>query len=78
MAELLHKKNADYGNSFYKIRDKYGPVAFYVKLADKIARIEQIDKNKAVVNETAFDTLKDIIGYCVLEIAYRQSFLNED
>ncbi len=73
IAELLQEKNADYGNSFHKLRDKYGPVAFYIKLADKMARIEQVDKNGALVNETVLDTLMDIIGYCVLEIIYRRS-----
>lgn len=71
IAELLRKKNTDYGNIFFKLRDQYGPVGFYVRIADKLARIEQVDDNGALVDETAIDTLKDMIGYCTLEIAYR-------
>lgn len=71
IAELLHKKNTDYGNSYEKLREKYGPVAFHVRIADKLNRIEQLDKAGALVNEAITDTIADIIGYCTLELKYR-------
>lgn len=72
IAELLHKKNTDYGSSYWELRDKYGSVCFYSRIAEKLARIEQIDKNGHLVDESAIDTLKDIIGYCTLELIYRE------
>ena len=73
IAEILARKNADYGDSYRVLRDKYGPVAFHIRLADKISRLEQVDANGALVaGETSFDTIRDIIGYCVLELLYRK------
>lgn len=72
IAELLEKKNTDYGDSYKKLRDKYGALSFYIRLADKMNRIEQVDKNGLRVDtESAIDTLKDIIGYATLELKYR-------
>jgi len=74
IAELLERKNKDYGNSFDQLREKYGPVGFYIRVADKLNRIEQLDTNQAMVKDEAIeDTLNDLIGYCVLELAYRQA-----
>jgi hypothetical protein len=71
IVELLERKNRDYGNSYDKLRDEFGPVAFYVRLTDKLERIKQVDAKGAAVNETAEDTIKDIVGYCLLELRYR-------
>lgn len=73
IADLLAKKNADYGDSYKHLRDEYGPVAFYIRLADKISRLKQVDaKGCMVTGETSMDTLRDLIGYSVLELVYRQ------
>lgn len=73
IAELLAKKNKDYGNSYANLRDEYGNVAFYIRLADKLSRLRQVDVNGTLVtDESAIDTIRDIIGYCVLELLYRK------
>ena len=72
IADLLERKNQDYGSSFYQLRDKYGPVSFYLRIMDKLNRLEQLDQNPARVHdESTEDTLRDIIGYCTLELDYR-------
>ena len=74
IAELLEKKNTDYGDSFKKLRDEYGPTSFYIRLTDKFNRLKQLDKAGALVkDETVIDTLKDMIGYVTLEIRYREA-----
>jgi len=70
---LLICKNKDYGNSYEILRDRYGPVAFHVRLADKLFRLENVEKNGDHVGETIEDTIKDIIGYCLLELKYRST-----
>lgn len=72
IAKLLAKKNADYGNSYQILRRDYGPPAFHIRLADKLNRLRQVDtRDVLVTDEAAIDTIKDIIGYCVLELIYR-------
>lgn len=72
IAELIQRKNTDYGDSFSQLRKKYGPVGFHIRIADKLNRIEQLDKSEALVNgEAVEDTISDIIGYCTLELQYR-------
>jgi len=79
IAELLEKKNKDYGNSYYLLRDEFGPMAFYVRIMDKYHRIRQLDQAGAkVTNESVLDTLVDLIGYCTLEIKYRQRWKCND
>ena len=78
IADLLERKNKDYGNSFDQLREKYGPVGFYIRVADKLNRIEQLDTNQAMVKDEAIeDTINDIIGYCTLELNFRNSNKNK-
>lgn len=73
IADLLAKKQADYNDSYTMLREKYGPVGFYIRAADKLNRIEQLDRAGAQVSsETVMDNLQDIVGYCVLEIRHRE------
>lgn len=73
IAALLAKKSKDYGNSYAKLRDEYGTVAFHIRLADKLSRLKQVDGNGTLVSdESAIDTIRDIIGYCALELVYRK------
>jgi len=73
IAELLAKKRNDYGDNYEQGREKRGPVSFYLRIEDKLNRIEQLDSSPAQVKtETIEDTLNDIIGYCTLEINYRR------
>jgi hypothetical protein len=71
--DMVTRKNADYGDSYNRLRAELGEVAFYVRAWDKIFRLQAVDKAQPQTNETAEDTLKDIIGYCLLELRYRQA-----
>lgn len=72
---LLVIKNKKYGNSFDKTRDKYGAIAFALRLEDKFNRIFSLIKenDNGTDDESIEDTIKDIIGYCILELSYRNS-----
>lgn len=72
VAELLKKKNTDYGESYNATRREFGPVAFLLRLDDKYHRLKTLTKQDAQVNDESIeDTLSDIIGYCTLELRYR-------
>lgn len=68
IAELVEKKNKDYGNSFDKTMNEYGHVAYFIRIDDKLSRAKRLlEKDyKQEVNESLEDTLKDIIGYTLL------------
>ena len=71
VAELVNKKNHDYGKSFDKSVDKYGAAAYFLRIADKISRAETLsNKDALVLDEKIEDTLKDIIGYTLIYINY--------
>lgn len=78
IAELLARKNMDYGNSYDLLRNEYGPVSYLIRIADKLNRVKQltITDNQMVDNESIEDTLKDIIGYTALELRYRNRKYN--
>ncbi len=69
--ELLIRKNSDYGDSYFELREEFGKVAFLIRLTDKVARLKTLAKQQAQVEESEEDTIKDIIGYCLLELYYR-------
>ena len=71
VADLLKKKNTDYGNSYNESRSEFGPVAFLLRINDKFARLKTLTTQEAQVNdESVQDTIADIIGYCTLELRY--------
>lgn len=70
--ELVCKKNADYGNSFFYTRESFGAKATVIRLWDKITRFEVLTRDKPQSDETIEDTLKDIVGYSLLELLYRR------
>ena len=73
VAELLKRKNIDYGNSYDETRREFGPAAFLLRINDKFARLKNLTTNEAqVCGESVEDTLEDIIGYCTLELLYRR------
>ena len=73
IAELLEKKNHDYGNSYSKLRDEYGEAGFLVRIADKLNRLVVLSRRSArVEDEASRDTISDMIGYCTLELKYRE------
>jgi hypothetical protein len=76
IAALVKKKNEDYGGSYYKLREKYGPTSFLIRLADKTGRLDELLSGKGkkpVSGETTEDTIKDVMGYCLLELQYRKN-----
>ncbi|WP_195953666.1 nucleotide modification associated domain-containing protein [Clostridium saudiense] len=73
VANLVEKKNHDYGNSFDKTVEEYGEVAYFLRIEDKLSRLKSLNKkDAAVVSESVEDTLKDIIGYTLLMINYKR------
>jgi predicted SpoU family rRNA methylase len=75
IAELLEKKNRDYGNSFDKTIAEYGITAYLLRIEDKISRLKSITKNKEVLvtDESMEDTIRDIAGYSILMLNYLES-----
>lgn len=72
ISELVDRKNKDYDNSFDKSIDKRGGVAYFVRIEDKLNRLENLLMKDASpkVNESVEDTLSDIIGYTLLMMNY--------
>ena len=69
VAELVEKKNRDYGNSFDRTLGEYGDTAYFLRIEDKLSRLKSLSKkDAAVVDESIEDTLKDIVGYTLLMI----------
>ena len=69
---MVERKNHDYDNSFDKTMDKYGDTAYFLRIEDKLNRLINLSKKEAKVNdEKVEDTLKDIIGYTLLMIKYK-------
>lgn len=75
IVELLVQKNHDYGNSFGNQLAKHGPIVFKIRMEDKISRLKTlltpVSSSEAapqsqVKDESIEDTLRDIIGYCIL------------
>ena len=68
VAELVEKKNRDYGNSFDRTLGEYGDTAYFLRIEDKLSRLKSLSKKEAAIDESIEDTLKDIIGYTLLMI----------
>ncbi len=73
IAQLLIKKNHDYGSSFYDVAKTLGLVqSFSVRFLDKANRLKEfvylIDHNQklAVSDESINDTINDLLGYYLL------------
>ena len=64
--ELFKKKNADYGDAFAT----YGTIGVLVRLGDKIARLQTIEKNSVTLvnDEKMRDTLIDLHNYAAMAI----------
>lgn len=72
IVRMLEKKNKDYGDSYAILREEYGPISFVIRLSDKINRLKTlVNKPQADSDESLEDTIRDIIGYCLLELEYR-------
>jgi hypothetical protein len=79
ICEELHrtylKKNADYGDSFAKLRQKY-PEAILIRLSDKLNRLKSLMEsgNIQVKDESISDTLLDLANYCIMEEVERRKY----
>ena len=63
LKELLEKKNADYGNSALK---NGGMIGNYVRILDKVSRIESLQKSAVCNFESLQDTWLDLAGYAII------------
>jgi phosphoglycolate phosphatase-like HAD superfamily hydrolase len=67
--EIYRMKNADYGDSFRKVRGIV-PNAILVRLYDKLFRLETLLKGakRQVKDESVRDTLMDLANYAIMEV----------
>lgn len=78
ICESLHttylEKNADYGDSFSKVRQEY-PEAIIIRLMDKLNRLQTLigGDQAHVKDEPIDDTLLDMANYCILELVERKA-----
>lgn len=67
--DILDRKNKNYGNSFDRQMNEYGMLASTIRLDDKMSRLRALTKGEPdKVGESIEDTLKDMIGYCLLTL----------
>ena len=65
--DIYESKNRDYGDSFGKSIQEFGPLAFVVRASDKMERIKNLVHSQAVVkDESLTDTVRDLANYCVM------------
>lgn len=71
--ETYKAKNADYGDSFAQVREKY-PNAILIRLNDKLNRLETLmnGAEQHVNDESIEDTLLDLANYCIMELVERK------
>jgi hypothetical protein len=69
MNDTYKAKNADYGDSFSKLRKEY-PEAICVRLMDKLERLKTLMKGneQQVKDESIKDTLLDLANYAIMEL----------
>ena len=71
--DLYLAKNADYGDSFRKVREEI-PNAILVRLSDKLNRLKKLmntSEEQQVKEESVDDTLMDLANYALLELVER-------
>ena len=71
--ETYKAKNADYGDSFAKVRSEY-PEAICIRLMDKLERLKMLvgGNVQQVKDESIEDTLLDLANYCIMEVVERK------
>ena len=76
LADLLKRKNADYGDSFseapYLLPKLTTNASAYIRLSDKFHRLRtllNLEGQDQQTDESLEDTLRDVAGYCVLLLA---------
>ena len=68
--ETYIKKNHDYGDSFSKSIEDFGPAAALVRISDKYYRLSSLFKSKEALvdDESVVDTLLDLANYCIMTV----------
>lgn len=73
LCDQIHKtyvdKNTDYGDSFSKSFEEFGPIAGVIRMEDKMSRIKSLIKkggDQKVVDESMKDTLLDLTNYALM------------
>ena len=74
MQRVVRDLNADYGDSFAQVREKY-PNAILIRLNDKLNRLETLmnGAEQHVNDESIEDTLLDLANYCIMELVERKN-----
>ena len=74
MHSTYKAKNADYGDSFTKVRREY-PEATCIHLMEKLERLKTLYKGneQRVKDESIDDTLLDIANYAVMELLEKKN-----
>ncbi|WP_340691072.1 hypothetical protein [Hydrogenobacter thermophilus] len=76
--DMLIQKNTAYGDSYFETRRKYGIQSLLIRLEDKQNRLFSLiikaggEGILLETDESIEDTIKDIAGYCLLELIYRR------
>lgn len=77
IVDLVLRKNHDYGDAW----QRYGIFTPLIRINDKTLRLETLtDGSEALIaDESVIDTLRDIIGYCLLALQWldEKSLLRE-
>lgn len=80
LADVLYKKNRDYGNSFDKTVNKIGHRVLLVRVIDKCDRISNLilnDEKNKVTDESLKDSFLDLAGYSILGLKYLKEHEND-
>lgn len=74
MHETYISKNADYGDSFARVRKEEGAATILVRLKDKLYRLETLlhGDSQKVKDESIDDTFLDLANYCIMELTERK------
>lgn len=84
LADLLVKKNHDYGDSADNppilLPGLSSDSAILVRMSDKIERIRYLldSKETPEVNESLEDTIRDLAGYCILWLVKNGQKMRKD
>jgi len=71
LTDTYVRKNSDYGSSFDKTYDRFGPRSVAIRLSDKLERFCNLVDSPSdgkVKDETIKDTLYDLANYAIMAI----------
>jgi hypothetical protein len=69
MNDVFERKRHDYGPTSEHTYKKFGLVSMYIRMYDKLGRLESLcQKEPKVVEESVEDTLLDLANYAVITL----------